>query len=75
MGLEHAFQELHEQGKQVEISWPWDGGIDVKAGDEESLTGAAGAEPTPAEMALFLGGPNTRALLSSKFYRGATTTP
>jgi hypothetical protein len=35
MGLEHALQELHEQGKQVEISWLWDGGIDVKAGDEE----------------------------------------
>jgi hypothetical protein len=35
MGLEQALQELHEQGKQVEISWLWDGGVDVKAGDEE----------------------------------------
>jgi hypothetical protein len=35
MGLEQALHELHEQGKQVEISWLWDGGVDVKAGDEE----------------------------------------
>jgi len=35
MGLTQALQELHEQGKQVEISWLWDGGVDVKAGDEE----------------------------------------
>src|SRR5437879_5107450 len=35
MGLTQALQELHEQGKQVEISCLWDGGVDVKAGDEE----------------------------------------
>ena len=35
MGLAQALQELHEQGKQVAISWLWDGGVDVKAGDEE----------------------------------------
>jgi hypothetical protein len=35
MGLQQALQELHEQGKQVEISWLWDGGVDVKAGGEE----------------------------------------
>ena len=35
MGLAQALQELHEQGKQIEISWLWDGGVDVKAGNEE----------------------------------------
>jgi hypothetical protein len=35
MGLELAIQELHQQGKQVEISWLWDGGVDVNAGGEE----------------------------------------
>jgi len=33
--LEQALQELHEAGKPVEISWLWDGGVDVKAGEEE----------------------------------------
>jgi hypothetical protein len=32
--LEHALQELQEEGKPVEISWLWDGGVDVKAGGE-----------------------------------------
>src|SRR5690242_6699241 len=33
--LEHALQQLQESGKPVEISWLWDGGIDVNAGGEE----------------------------------------
>jgi hypothetical protein len=33
--LEQALQELHEAGKPVEISWLWDGGVDVKAGGEK----------------------------------------
>ena len=33
--LVHALQELHDARKRVEISWLWDGGIDVKAGEEE----------------------------------------
>ena len=35
MGLANALQRLQEQGKQVEISWLWDGGVDVYASDEE----------------------------------------
>ena len=35
MGLGKALQRLHEQKKQVEISWLWDGGVDVREGDEE----------------------------------------
>jgi hypothetical protein len=35
MGLAKALQQLHEQEKEVEISWLWDGGVDVRAGDEE----------------------------------------
>ena len=34
--LEQALQELHEAEKPVEISWLWDGGIEVKAGEGES---------------------------------------
>ena len=33
--LEQALQELHEAGKPVEIFWLWDGGVEVKAGEEE----------------------------------------
>ena len=33
--LEHILQSLHEAGKRVEISWLWDGGVDVSAGGEE----------------------------------------
>src|SRR3954447_22359503 len=33
--LESALQELHEAGKRIEISWLWDGGIEVNAGGEE----------------------------------------
>ena len=33
--LEHILQSLHDAGKRVEISWLWDGGVDVSAGDEE----------------------------------------
>ena len=33
--LEQALQELHQEGKPVEISWLWDGGVEVKAGEEE----------------------------------------
>jgi hypothetical protein len=33
--LEHTLQHLHELGKRVEFSWLWDGGVDVKAGEEE----------------------------------------
>src|SRR4051794_21302852 len=29
--LESALQELHEAGKRMEISWLWDGGIEVNA--------------------------------------------
>ncbi len=32
---EQILQSLHEAGKRVEISWLWDGGIDVTAGGEE----------------------------------------
>jgi hypothetical protein len=39
MGLEQAIQELHQQGKEVEISWLWDGGVDVNAGGEEKNSG------------------------------------
>ena len=28
-------QSVHEAGKRVEISWLWDGGVDVSAGGEE----------------------------------------
>jgi len=35
MTLEQALQKLHQTGKPVEISWLWDGGIDVNAGGEE----------------------------------------
>lgn len=38
MGLTQALQELHEQGKQVEISWLWDGGVDVKAGTRKGIS-------------------------------------
>ncbi len=33
--LEQALQELHGAGKPVEIVWLWDGGVEVKAGEEE----------------------------------------
>ncbi len=33
--LEQALQELHQAGKPVEISWLWDGGVEVKAAEEE----------------------------------------
>lgn len=33
--LEGTLQELHESGKPIEISWLWDGGVDVNAGAEE----------------------------------------
>jgi rubrerythrin len=33
--LEQTLQDLHEAGKRVEFSWLWDGGVDVKAGEEE----------------------------------------
>ena len=33
--LEQVLQELHEAGKRVEISWLWDGGVEVKAGEEQ----------------------------------------
>src|SRR4029453_18041860 len=29
--LEAALQELHEAGKRIEISWLWDGGVEVNA--------------------------------------------
>jgi hypothetical protein len=32
--LESALQRLHDQGKSIEITWFWDDGVDVKAGDE-----------------------------------------
>ena len=35
MGLEQALQELYAAGKLIEISWLWDGGVDVNAGGEE----------------------------------------
>src|SRR5262244_2080888 len=35
MGLEEVLQQLHETGKPVEISWLWDGGVDVNARGEE----------------------------------------
>jgi hypothetical protein len=35
MGLEEALEQLHETGKPVEISWLWDGGVDVSARGEE----------------------------------------
>jgi hypothetical protein len=33
--LEQALQELHEAGRHVEISWLWDGGVDVNAEGEK----------------------------------------
>src|SRR5437016_1824064 len=33
--LEQILQSLHDAGKRVEISWLWDGGVDVNAGGEE----------------------------------------
>ena len=33
--LEQLLHSLHEAGKRVEISWLWDGGVDVNAGEEE----------------------------------------
>ena len=33
--LEQALQAVHDARKRVEISWLWDGGIDVSAGGEE----------------------------------------
>jgi hypothetical protein len=33
--LEQTLEELHAAKKAIEISWLWDGGVDVKAGDEE----------------------------------------
>ena len=32
--LERSLQKLHEARKPVEISWLWDWGVDVKAGEE-----------------------------------------
>ena len=32
--LESALQELHEGRKLLEITWFWDNGVDVKAGDK-----------------------------------------
>lgn len=32
--LEEAVQRLHESAKPVEISWLWDGGVDLNAGGE-----------------------------------------
>jgi hypothetical protein len=33
--LERALHDLREAGKPLEISWLWDGGVDVKAGEEK----------------------------------------
>ena len=33
--LEQTLQSLHQAGKRVEITWLWDGGVDVNAGGEE----------------------------------------
>jgi hypothetical protein len=44
--LEQTLQELHEVKKAVEISWLWDGGVDVRAGDEERNFGSV-AEVRP----------------------------
>ena len=33
--LEQALQELLEAGKRIEISWLWDGGVEVNVGGEE----------------------------------------
>ena len=33
--MEAILQSLHGVGKRVEISWLWDGGVDVNAGGEE----------------------------------------
>jgi hypothetical protein len=33
--LEQILQTVHDAGKSVEISWLWDGGVDVNAGGEE----------------------------------------
>jgi hypothetical protein len=44
--LERTLQELHEAKRAVEISWLWDGGVDVKAGDEERNFGSV-AEVRP----------------------------
>src|SRR5215472_10501921 len=35
MGLAQALQELYEHRKHVEISWLWNGGVDVNAGGEK----------------------------------------
>jgi hypothetical protein len=37
MGLEKQLQELHAAGKRIEITWLWDGGIEVNAGGEAKL--------------------------------------
>ena len=43
MGLEEALQQLHEADKPVEISWLWDGGVDVNARGEERNFPSVGA--------------------------------
>lgn len=46
MTLEQALEALHDLGKAVEISWLWDGGVDVNAGGEEkSFTAVADVLP------------------------------
>ena len=38
--LEQALQQLQEAGIPVEISWLWDGGVEVNAGGEEKVFSA-----------------------------------
>ena len=38
--LEQALQQLQEAGKPVEMSWLWDGGVEVNAGGEERVFSA-----------------------------------
>ena len=44
--LERQLQKLHDAGKQLEIAWLWDGGVDVTAGDRVE-TFASVAEVLP----------------------------
>jgi hypothetical protein len=39
--LEQILQDLHDAAKPVQISWLWDGGIEVNAGAEERNFGSA----------------------------------
>ena len=54
INLEEVLQDLYDSEINAEISWLWDGGIDVKLGDELNGYRAEGKVSTVAEAAVWL---------------------